>query len=516
MTLYRSIFTTSLCINALTTFRSTRYWDKLLKFFLPLDKSMATNEKKEPNELLTDSKRKLKKNHELLIQRYLSVYLLAALSDWLQGPYVYALYDAYGYSQRIIAILFVAGFGSSMIFGSFIGGLADTYGRRNFALLFAVTYLLSCITKHFHNYWTLLLGRILGGIATSLLFSVFDSWLIRCHTDNAISSYLSLSFSISSYGNSLVAILAGLLAEQVANEGKFYPLFGNLNGQNNVIFVGGYLNPFDVAIVTLIFCAIFTICFWEENYGNESSNQIKTSKNTPYHENFKYAFNAMIHSKKILFCGIISSLFEGCMYIFVFMWTPHLKLKSKDNNLPFGLIFSIFMNFSMSGSSLFAVLIQKKYKCQNLCLCVLITAAVSFTLMSFSDTHRDALLGFFLFEFCVGMYYPIMGTMKSEIVPEDKRSTIYNIYRIPLNFIVLFILLTDLSPLFAFKLCATMLTFATVLQWKLLKEHRNVPIIISLSSKLDQSIESGNVVLMAENHVNEIEIHKHKSLVKEH
>jgi len=168
----------------------------------------------------------------------------------------------------------------------------------------------------------------------------------------------------------------------------------------------------------------------------------------------------------------------------------------------------------MSGSSLFTVLIQKEYKCQNLCLCVLITAAVSFTLMSFTDTNRDSLLGFFLFEFCVGMYYPIMGTMKSEIVPEDIRSTIYNIYRIPLNFIVLFILLTDLSPLFAFKLCATMLTFATVLQWKLLKEHRNVPTIISLSSKVDQSIESGNVVFMAENHVNEIEIHKHKSLVK--
>jgi hypothetical protein len=53
------------------------------------------------------------------------VYLLAALSDWLQGPYVYALYDAYGYSQHDIAVLFVAGFGSSMVFGSFVGGMAD-------------------------------------------------------------------------------------------------------------------------------------------------------------------------------------------------------------------------------------------------------------------------------------------------------------------------------------------------------------------------------------------------------
>ena len=63
--------------------------------------------------------------HSQLLRKYLVVYLLAALSDWLQGPYVYALYDAYGYSQHDIAVLFVAGFGSSMVFGSFVGGMAD-------------------------------------------------------------------------------------------------------------------------------------------------------------------------------------------------------------------------------------------------------------------------------------------------------------------------------------------------------------------------------------------------------
>jgi Sugar-tranasporters, 12 TM len=41
--------------------------------------------------------------HRSLLRRYLIVYLLATLSDWLQDPYVYALYDAYGYSQHAIA-----------------------------------------------------------------------------------------------------------------------------------------------------------------------------------------------------------------------------------------------------------------------------------------------------------------------------------------------------------------------------------------------------------------------------
>lgn len=85
--------------------------------------------------------------HAQLLRKYLSVYLLAALSDWLQGPYVYALYDSYGYSQHEIAVLFVAGFGSSMVFGSFIGGMADHCGRRKFIILFAVIYAMSCMTK---------------------------------------------------------------------------------------------------------------------------------------------------------------------------------------------------------------------------------------------------------------------------------------------------------------------------------------------------------------------------------
>ena len=35
--------------------------------------------------------------------------------DWLQGPYVYALYSYSGYTKGDIGELFIAGFGSSMV-----------------------------------------------------------------------------------------------------------------------------------------------------------------------------------------------------------------------------------------------------------------------------------------------------------------------------------------------------------------------------------------------------------------
>lgn len=46
-------------------------------------------------------------------------------ADWLQGPYVYALYESYGFVKEDIGLLFVAGFLSSAIFGTFVGSLAD-------------------------------------------------------------------------------------------------------------------------------------------------------------------------------------------------------------------------------------------------------------------------------------------------------------------------------------------------------------------------------------------------------
>ena len=54
-------------------------------------------------------------------------------------------------------------------------------GRKRACVTYCIAYILSCITKHSPQYKILMLGRILGGIATSLLFSAFESWLVAEH-----------------------------------------------------------------------------------------------------------------------------------------------------------------------------------------------------------------------------------------------------------------------------------------------------------------------------------------------
>jgi hypothetical protein len=52
--------------------------------------------------------------------RFLLVWGICSSADWLQGPYVWELYHNYGYKQDDIDKLFVIGFVSSMIFGTFL------------------------------------------------------------------------------------------------------------------------------------------------------------------------------------------------------------------------------------------------------------------------------------------------------------------------------------------------------------------------------------------------------------
>ncbi len=83
-----------------------------------------------------------------------------------------------------IAVLYVVGFASSVCFGTATGPLADMVGRRKMALAFAVIYTFCCVTKLSSSYWILMLGRVLGGISTSMLFSTFEAWYVYEHTEH--------------------------------------------------------------------------------------------------------------------------------------------------------------------------------------------------------------------------------------------------------------------------------------------------------------------------------------------
>ena len=60
-----------------------------------------------------------------------------------------------------------------------------------------------------------------------------------------------------------------------------------------------------------------------------------------------------------------------------------------------------------------------------------------------------------------------MGTLKSRLIPDAQRSTIYNLFRVPLNVLVLVVLLTHMPQSRVFSFCTGLLSAAAVMQAQL-------------------------------------------------
>ena len=76
------------------------------------------------------------------------------------------------------------------------------------------------------NFFVLALGRVLGGISTSLLFSSFEAWMVFEHNKQGFpSDWLPRTFSLATFGNGVVAVLAGILANLVADTNGHHRTF---------------------------------------------------------------------------------------------------------------------------------------------------------------------------------------------------------------------------------------------------------------------------------------------------
>ena len=176
------------------------------------------------------------------------------------------------------------------------------------------------------------------------------------------------------------------------------------------------------------------------------------------------------------------------MYTFVFLWTPALSPNNEE--IPHGFIFATFMLASMLGSSLASRLLARaSLRVENYMQIVFVVSAASlvlpivtsvslfhalppqlyfqgslsfqFIILSFcfcwilkqflvepsqvkggsiSFSGCIQLVGFCVFEACVGIFWPSIMKMRSQYIPEEARSTIMNFFRIPLNIFVCVVL----------------------------------------------------------------------------
>mmetsp|Transcript_29437 Transcript_29437/g.65931 ORF Transcript_29437/g.65931 Transcript_29437/m.65931 type:complete len:555 (+) Transcript_29437:71-1735(+) len=365
--------------------------------------------------------------------RFLAVFWLFRLSDWLQGPYFVEVYSSkvlgatgQGLGVDMIAKLFLTGFGTTALLGPMVGNWVDRYGRKKGSIAFAVFYALAALAVRSESLAVLFLGRVCGGIGTSLLFSAPEAWLVGEHGRKGFpGASLGKTFGLAYFGDSIAAMAAGQLAQASASR-------------------AGPAAPFTLSTVFLGLGAVLASTLWKENKREGSTTEAAGSdsgaKGASSGGAIGKAWQAMVADPRILMVGAIQSLFEGAMYIFVLQWPRALMSVAQDTGaaVPFGRAFSCFMAACMVGSSAFPWMADKKVAPED-SVSVMLSVAVAAMAASAALGHTGLGLvsaAFFAFEACVGFYFPSIGTLRSKYLPDEHRSIIMNLFGIPLNLLV--------------------------------------------------------------------------------
>lgn len=183
---------------------------------------------------------------------------------------------------------------------------------------------------------------------------------------------------------------------------------------------------------------------WKENVAEGSDSSSKPT--------IREALNVVRKDPKIMSVGAVQSLFEAAMYIFVLQWPPALttaitKAFGDGAVTPYGTVFSCFMACCLLGSTMFGYFTKKGTKTETftagmLSLATLAMAGATAVTTSASQSLWALIASFFLFEGCVGMYFPSIGTLRSKYIPDSHRSVIMNLFGIPLNALVVSVFLS--------------------------------------------------------------------------
>nr|GAT52926.1 predicted protein [Mycena chlorophos] len=390
-----------------------------------------------------------------LSKTYLAVYALVMGADWLQGPYIYSLYhEQYQLPEQMVAVLFVAGFVSAGLAAPLVGGLADQHGRKRLCLIFCGLYISACICILSPTLPILLVGRVLGGTATSILFSAFESWLVSAaHSHGLSSSDLSLLMGRATTLNGFIATVSGVFSNQL------------------VAFSNSFATPFIASAALLVLASILIRSTWSENYGSMSAAKDASSDPFQLHR-LGAAWRIVSQDTRLLVLGITQTVFEGSMYLFVFLWVPALQEFSTDELLPLGYIFSALMLSMMLGSLFYSQAStlspdNSLITHAKLSSCVCVLAALALALAVSQPSAHVRFWAFCLFEACVGCYYPVQGMLRSTLITNDQRATLSALFRVPLNVFVVVSLLTGIESAgtrgAVLSACSVMLGVASVL-----------------------------------------------------
>ncbi len=185
-------------------------------------------------------------------RQFLQVYLLVMGSEWLQGPYTYTLLrDEKALPEATVAALYATAYASAALSALCAGFLADRLGRRRACLAFCALHALACLSVVSASLAVVFAGRVLAGAAMTLLWTVFESWMVTEHAARGLDrrpGSLAAMFGTMTTSNCTAAIVGGLLGHCI------------------VVALGSRTHPFLAGIVLDAVAAGLILRQWVRTY----------------------------------------------------------------------------------------------------------------------------------------------------------------------------------------------------------------------------------------------------------
>eukprot|EP00980_Cylindrotheca_fusiformis_P001816 scaffold408_cov71-Cylindrotheca_fusiformis.AAC.17 len=373
------------------------------------------------------------------------------------------------------------------------GSLVDKFGRKNSAICYCVLEIMINQLEQYPYIAGLIVSRMVGGITTNLLSTVFEAWLDTEYRKRGLpEEKYEILMRDSVIVSNLAAIASGYLAHVLAES-------------------YGPVGPFKGAVSCTTLALIVVAFLWTENYGKSQTEPSKAD--SPAEEQ-----QPKQPEKKISeYVAETITVFRNDSKIFIFLWSPTLAEFAKVSNASFaldsagepayGLIFGAYMTAGVLGglaspylrkavSMLLTTVAAKEAGPDKEVVITteegqveqvrpmavefmasmgyIVCAALLFVPVLMNPQNEQSFLmsvtAFLVYEFLVGVIMPCEGIIRSLYLPRDCRASIMTLPRMIVNIQVsLGVVLTNrVTHQSAFTIIALLMVAAAALQMSLI------------------------------------------------
>lgn len=384
-----------------------------------MDQTFKTGGDYEPQ--LLEERNKLKLN-------YLIVYILTRSAMWAKAPYLYTLFaTVHKFTMVEIGQLYLVDAVAAFIFGPITGQYADIYGRRLFCNIYNLSIVVNLLLRMHGSHVLAYLAQIATGLGAGLINTTFEAWVVT--QANKVFQY---------YPSEKDRFLKRLFRD--ANN---YDTVSSITVSFICAIVYSYLgiySPLIISIVLSLLAMIASQLLWEENKPAADSKKSAWSQ-------FREALTEL-EKTDVLCVGLIEGIIMAVLGIFLFSWTPVLKM-STNGNINVGLIYTCLLLTMLVGIKVYSIFILylKANKYLSLTVSIFFESTM-FIAIYFDNSFFRRLIYLSLINGYQGFYNPLNSIIKSGVIIDLYRASLMNIFRIPLNIytIIVFFTLRFMNP----------------------------------------------------------------------